>query len=472
MKNTGGLRVAIVTLATIVCLATRLMAQDCFDDPDRCAGPRFWSENFDEDPLDVSPDDWQSRGNNELPLYEDGKAILDGSLSPWMLIDSVEHFFEGQTWIHIVMEANPADGPDNGAGWWVNADNEGTDGGFYAINAVLARNDAGEQEYRFGPANVTDEYIPVAEGGVDVTVSLAPNGNDEMDISYSIIDAVQTHTGEFTIVGRDGAGVVNDDKWFTLFANGPGQGIVDLVEVYNQLEPPVGGEPQLWAGDADMDLDFDQFDLIQVQVAAKYLSGQPATWGEGDWNAAPGGEVGSPPEGNGFFDQLDIIAALGPGHYLTGSYAAIAPDGERGDGQTSIVYNATTGELSVDAPAGTDLTSVNIDSASGIFANHQDVQNLDGSFDNHSPSNIFKATFGSSFGSLDFGAVAQVGLSAELVAGDLTVVGSLAGGGDLGEVDLVYIPEPTTGLLLGLALLGVLTIRRRTPGASDLAGGV
>ena len=35
-------------------------------------------------------------------------------------------------------------------------------------------------------------------------------------------------------------------------------------------------------GDADQDFDFDQLDLIQVQVAAKYLTGQPATWGEGD----------------------------------------------------------------------------------------------------------------------------------------------------------------------------------------------
>ena len=43
----------------------------------------------------------------------------------------------------------------------------------------------------------------------------------------------------------------------------------------------------LQAGDADMDCDFDQLDLVQVQVAAKYLTGEPATWGEGDWDAAP-----------------------------------------------------------------------------------------------------------------------------------------------------------------------------------------
>ena len=60
---------------------------------------------------------------------------------------------------------------------------------------------------------------------------------------------------------------------------------------------------------------------------------------------------------------------------------------------------------------------------------------------------------GSSFGSLSFGNVAQTGLSQEFVLNDLTVVGSLAGGGDLGNVDLIYVPEPTTAVLLGTGLL-------------------
>ena len=63
-----------------------------------------------------------------------------------------------------------------------------------------------------------------------------------------------------------------------------------------------------------------------------------------------------------------------------------------------------------------------------------------------------KATFGRSFGSLSFGNVAQTGLSEEFGLGDLTVIGSLSGGGDLGNVDLIYGPEPTTVLLLCLGL--------------------
>jgi hypothetical protein len=208
----------------------------------------------------------------------------------------------------------------------------------------------------------------------------------------------------------------------------------------------------LQAGDADQDLKFDQRDLVRVQIAAKYLSGQAATWGDGDWDGAPGGEPGSPPAGNGRFDQLDIVSALAAGTYLTGPYAALVPAGTIGDQQTSIVYHADTGELAVDAPAGTELTSINIDSAAGVFTG-QSTLNLGGSFDNDADNNIFKATFGSSFASLSFGNVAQPGLSEDFLLGDLAVIGSLAGGGDLGDVDLVYIPEPTAACLLAIGLL-------------------
>jgi hypothetical protein len=215
----------------------------------------------------------------------------------------------------------------------------------------------------------------------------------------------------------------------------------------------------LQAGDADQDFDFDQFDLIQVQQTAKYLTGEQATWGEGDWNGAPGGSMNNPPSGDGKFDQVDVIAALSANVYLKGPYAAIDTKENGAGGQTSIVYNSTTGELRVDAPASTELTSVNIDSAAGIFTGDA-AENLGGSFDNHSHDNIFKATFGTSFGALSFGDVAQAGLSEDFVDNDLTVVGSLARGGDLGDVDLVYVPEPSSLLLVLLAMFGLPCLRR------------
>ena len=89
---------------------------------------------------------------------------------------------------------------------------------------------------------------------------------------------------------------------------------------------------ELSPGDANRDVNFDQQDVLQVLVqGSKYLTGQTATWGEGDWDGAPGGYPGEPPEGNGLFDQGDIIAALQAGVYLTGPYAAIARGGAEGD---------------------------------------------------------------------------------------------------------------------------------------------
>ena len=104
--------------------------------------------------------------------------------------------------------------------------------------------------------------------------------------------------------------------------------------------------------------------------------------------------------------------------------------------------------------------SINTDSAAGIFTG-QPAANLAGSFDNEADANIFKATFGSSFGSLRFGNVAQTGLSEDFVFDDLTVVGSVASGGDLGNVNVDYVPEPTSVLLLCVGLaIGLVHFRR------------
>ena len=221
------------------------------------------------------------------------------------------------------------------------------------------------------------------------------------------------------------------------------------------------GDPALQAGDADQDLDFDQLDLVKVSIAGKYLTGMEATWGDGDWNAAPGGEPGSPPEGDKLFNQLDVIAALNNGLYLTGPYGALKPGGMEGDEQTSLKYDPGTGELSVVAPASTELTSVNITSAGSKFIGDKPPV-LDGAFDNFAADNIFKATFGGSFGTTSFGNVLPASLSQEEVLADLSAVGSLAGGGDLGDVDLIYVPEPSSVMLILCGLLAIASLPRRS----------
>ena len=111
------------------------------------------------------------------------------------------------------------------------------------------------------------------------------------------------------------------DAWDGSFTNDDSESPMPI----GSFTPPLAETTPLQAGDADRDLDFDQFDLIQVQVAAKYLTGQSATWGEGDWDGAPGGEPSNPPRGDGFFNQLDIISALEADIYLSGTYAVHPP---------------------------------------------------------------------------------------------------------------------------------------------------
>ena len=44
-----------------------------------------------------------------------------------------------------------------------------------------------------------------------------------------------------------------------------------------------------WIGDANLDLEFNSCDMVQVFAAGKYEKpGETATWEEGDWNGEPG----------------------------------------------------------------------------------------------------------------------------------------------------------------------------------------
>jgi hypothetical protein len=116
--------------------------------------------------------------------------------------------------------------------------------------------------------------------------------------------------------------------------------------------------PQLMAGDADQDLDFDQFDLVQVQVAGKYLTGQPATWGEGDWNGAPAEFLVRVPEGDGVFNQLDIVAAQQAGLYLSGPYAADRPGDTARESPVSVDKDVILAESWIEPLPEPGLTSI------------------------------------------------------------------------------------------------------------------
>jgi hypothetical protein len=154
---------------------------------------------------------------------------------------------------------------------------------------------------------------------------LQPDTTDLADRSFLSYDYVPAGSpdqdGTFVIQSREFI-TGNQGEWTWPLND------TDFYFAWIDFADPLAPPAQLEAGDADQDFDFDQLDLVRVQQSAKYLTGEAATWGEGDWNGAPGGVPGDPPPGNGRFDQADIIAALSNGLYLQGKYAALA--GETG----------------------------------------------------------------------------------------------------------------------------------------------
>ena len=222
---------------------------------------------------------------------------------------------------------------------------------------------------------MTVDWLSGADGGDNVTWNNIPGGPGIVP-GVNALDIAHSTTGD--LIGSEGRVVEIDVTrdvlawslgepnygWSFLPTGGDAAAVASFENVFAPVPQlvirPGDSEPFLQAGDADQDFDFDQLDLVQVQIASKYLSGRPATWGDGDWDGAPGGIMGLPPTGDGLFNQIDLIAALRHGLYRAGPYATVAPDGAAEDGQT-LGYDARTGRLRVHAPADVELTSINVD---------------------------------------------------------------------------------------------------------------
>ena len=80
----------------------------------------------------------------------------------------------------------------------------------------------------------------------------------------------------------------------------------DGAVTFADREQWVVGLSNTFIGDANFDGEFNSSDFVTVFGAAKYETGQAATWSEGDWN------------GDGQFNSADFVAAFGGGGYESG----------------------------------------------------------------------------------------------------------------------------------------------------------
>ena len=68
-----------------------------------------------------------------------------------------------------------------------------------------------------------------------------------------------------------------------------------------------------WFGDANLDLEFNSSDMVQVFVKGKYETGETAGWEEGDWNGD-----------QQLFTSGDMVAAFVDGGYEQGQRPVVA----------------------------------------------------------------------------------------------------------------------------------------------------
>lgn len=130
---------------------------------------------------------------------------------------------------------------------------------------------------------------------------------------------------------------------------------------------------------------------------------------------------------------------------------AVAPNGGLGQvllytskAMRVLHYDSQTGAMSLDVPVGADgeprLTSVVIDSASGIFTGER-PDALDGAFDVFRADRVFKMDV-VGMDIVNLGKAASSGLDASTLEKDLCIAGSVIGGGTLTMVRLNSIDGP------------------------------
>lgn len=130
-----------------------------------------------------------------------------------------------------------------------------------------------------------------------------------------------------------------------------------------------------------------------------------------------------------------------------------------GDDIVSLIYDPASGNLKLDA-AGVKVTTLEIQSAAGMFTGSAPAGLVSPPFDVFSPKKYFllKTT---GIGDTDLGNVLPTGLSGQALGADLSVNGSKLPSGGLGAVNLNVVPEPSSLALLVLGGLGMLRIRRK-----------
>jgi len=130
-----------------------------------------------------------------------------------------------------------------------------------------------------------------------------------------------------------------------------------------------------------------------------------------------------------------------------------------------VTYDPMDGNLSVNGN-GVNITTIELKSAGEMFlADNVNDDIFVGAFDVATSAKLFTLKT-AGFGSLDFGAVYPVGMSADSVIADIASAGSILPSGSLTDATgggpyLYVVPEPASAGLILFGLLGLVGLRRK-----------
>ncbi len=264
--------------------------------PPPVGGPadfRVWEEDFEDnlDPVQQNPNDWSSI---HVTTIAGGMAEWDGA-TPWKLVDSAPHFFNGVTTVDMDFAVHPGlIGPetsDRGVGWFANVGSDAATSdtsGYIGVNAFLARDATGQFVQFNENTNPGQNVVPVAEGPVSVSTTITIlGGNAGALVEYSIVDSSggSPITGSYTQANLTGQhGITTPFFTYTNFALG--QGAIDYLKVANTPN-----------GDFDVDLDADGSDFLKWQRDLG-TAASLALWESDFGSAVPlvGSVIGAVPE--------------------------------------------------------------------------------------------------------------------------------------------------------------------------------
>lgn len=184
-----------------------------------------------------------------------------------------------------------------------------------------------------------------------------------------------------------------------------------------------------------------------------------AQWDQGDFNH------------DGQVDSSDIIALLASGAYNTGTYSpvvapALVVGGTPSPTRATVIYNPTTGDVTID-PNGNTMSGFRLFDSAGSFFVASATFPPGGAFTTDTAAQKFWSTFSSSSyltSPFDLGDIAPSGLTDTQFMADMNNVSTdsvwtAAGGGSF-NYNYSSVPEPATMSLLIMGGMAVLARKR------------